>query len=123
MQHLPPTISSPVEFQRRVSEAIGRLGNVGSIRWSVSNLTSSGNASAGSFCNVDASGGSVTVTLPAASTSTGYQIQVRKKDSSGNAVTVSVSGGGTINGSASQVISTQYVCLTLVSDGTEWCIV
>jgi hypothetical protein len=61
----------------------------------------------------DCTSGAQTVTLPSASASAGMVYYFMKKDSSGNAVTISgVSGTGTI--------STQYVRLRIVSDGTNW---
>ena len=73
--------------------------------------------------DVDASGGAVTVVLPAASGHTGKLIEVRKTDSSANTVTVDGSGAETINGSATLVIYSQYDSYSLRSDGTNVVIV
>jgi hypothetical protein len=51
----------------------------------------------------------------------GVRFYIKKIDATANAVTIS--GTETIDGSATQVIVTQNVCLTVVSDGTEWWIV
>jgi hypothetical protein len=53
----------------------------------------------------------------------GVRFYIKKIDSSANAVTIDGNGSETIDGSATQVIVTQNVCLTVVSDGTEWWIV
>lgn len=63
-----------------------------------------------------------TVTLPAASTMSGKQITV--KDESGNAatnhITVQVASAGTIDGAATNVISTAYGVGRYYSNGTAW---
>jgi hypothetical protein len=68
---------------------------------------------------VNATGGAVTVVLPAAANNTGRDIDVKKTDSSANAVTVDGNGAETIDGSATKVISTQNVNYTFRSDGTN----
>lgn len=67
------------------------------------------------FINVDASGGAVTITLPAASTAfgsgVGIRYIIRKTDASGNAVTIQrngTPGTDTINGAASVTLAAQY---------------
>jgi hypothetical protein len=79
------------------------------------------------FVKVDASGGNVTITLPAASsgfhsnTSTGIWYVFYRVDNSGNTVTVQRAGSDTINGNTSFTISGQYttVNLTCIST-TTW---
>lgn len=65
---------------------------------------------------VDASGGAVTITLPAASTAFvgnfGWQCVVQKTDASGNTVTVQRAGSDLINGATTQTITTQYQAKT-----------
>lgn len=73
---------------------------------------------------VDASGGAVTITLPAAETAgDGFEITVKKTDSSANAVTVDGNGSETIDGSATLVLSYQYDSIKLRSDGENWLLV
>lgn len=69
---------------------------------------------------VDASGGVITVTLPAAAVRSGKQFDIKKIDSSGNAVTVDGDGSETIDGATTKVISSQYDSVTIMSSGTEW---
>ena len=66
---------------------------------------------------VDATSGNVTITLP----ETEYQM-VNIKRTDGSANTVTISGSGNIDGSASATLS-QYDCLTLLGDGTDWWII
>jgi len=68
---------------------------------------------------VNASAGAATITLPAASSGSGLLIIVAKIDSSTNAVTVAPAGTDTIQGVASQTLSTQYSKSILMSDGTS----
>lgn len=62
--------------------------------------------------NVDATGGNITITLPAASTSFGSGMGIkyyfRRVDNSGNTITVSRAGSDTINGATSFTIAAQY---------------
>lgn len=71
---------------------------------------------------VNASGSSVTYTLPSAvgnlSTYT-----VKKTDSSANTVTVATSASQTIDGGSTALLPTQYESITVVSDNTNWHII
>jgi len=68
---------------------------------------------------VDASAGAVTITLPAASTTAGKIINIKKMDSSAN--TVTVNGGGTnIDGASTSVISMQYGNAMIQSISTQY---
>lgn len=75
---------------------------------------------------VDASGGAVTITLPTAAsayssvTKVGKVYNVKKIDSSGNAVTLDGDGSETIDGAANQSIPTQWMNLTVQSNGSAW---
>ena len=67
---------------------------------------------------VDASGGDVTITLPALGN--GNYI-VKKVDSSANSVIIT--GGVNIDGQATQSIVSQYNSLMIINRSTEWAIV
>ena len=72
----------------------------------------------------DASSNAVTITLPAASSASGYSFFVKKIDSvTTNAVTIQRAGSDTIDGSTSVAISVQYLSITLVSNGSNWYII
>lgn len=68
------------------------------------------------------SGGAISVVLPTAGSSANRVVQVL--DASGSAstnnITVSVSGGGTINGAATNVINSAYGSVTFISTGGVW---
>ena len=68
----------------------------------------------------DASGGAITLTLPAASAAAGREYRVTKSDSSSNTVTVARAGGDTIDGQTSVALGSQYEALSFVSDGSNW---
>lgn len=65
---------------------------------------------------VDASSGSVTITLPAG-LSAGFSFDVVKTDNSSNAVVVATSGGEAINGAASISLTSQYESFRVRSFG------
>lgn len=75
------------------------------------------------FYLCDATGGSLTVTLPMAGAYKGVRFYIKKVDATGNTVTIDGNGSETIDGAATQVIAIPMVCLTVVSDGTQWWIV
>ncbi len=69
---------------------------------------------------VDASGGSVTVHLPNASTVT-HQFVIQKIDATVNPVLINPFGTQNINGAATLGLTTQYEGTTITSDGaSEW---
>jgi hypothetical protein len=67
----------------------------------------------------DASGGPVTVSLPAAGSS-GLDVSVKKVDASGNAVTVDGDGAETVDGAATLALSSQYESVRLADGLTGW---
>lgn len=77
------------------------------------------------FIAVDATGGAVTIALPAvASTRVGKVYTVKKVDSSGNAASINPNGSETIDGSATTLdITTQWAALTIINTGSAWLIV
>lgn len=75
--------------------------------------------------NADATAGTITVNLPAASAvGFGNEWVCKKTDSSANAVTVTPAGSDHIDGATSFALSAQYKFVRLVSDGTaNWTVV
>lgn len=71
----------------------------------------------------DATSAAFTVTLPAVADATDVKLFVKKTDSSGNAITIDGNASETIDGATTQTLSTQYDCLTLYCDGTEWWVI
>jgi hypothetical protein len=69
---------------------------------------------------VDASSGSVTITLPTAADNTGRVLHIKKIDVSGNTVTTDGEGSETIDDATTKVITAQYSDMRIVCDGTEW---
>ena len=71
----------------------------------------------------DATSGNVTVTLPTASSFTGYRFYVKRIDGSGNTCSIARSGSDTIDGGTSVSLAAQYTSLTIISDGSAWYII
>ncbi|UEC03983.1 hypothetical protein [Burkholderia vietnamiensis] len=100
------------------------LNSTGAVALPVKTISASASTGAADFVvKVSASTGAVTYTLPSAASSTNRIVSVQKIDSSANAVTIAASGADTINGAASQAISTQWGAITLQSDGTTWTVI
>jgi hypothetical protein len=79
-------------------------------------------ANPGQTALVDASLGPVSIVLPDATTT--YNIyNIKKTDNTSNSVTINTYSSQTIDGSTSAVIQVQYVCVSVVSDGTKWHII
>lgn len=70
-----------------------------------------------------ASGGSWTLTLPAAASNSGKMYYIKKTDSSANTVTVDGNSSETIDGASTFVLRLQNECIQITSDGTNWIIV
>lgn len=111
---------------RRLGQFVRRLKNFALTgQYSVSSpVTSNTTLTADDFyVGVDASGGPVTISLPAAAAHKGRPYHISKRDATVNAVTVDGAGAETINGAATQVIIIQYTTLSIISDGVEWAII
>lgn len=88
---------------------------------SIRTITASATLSANDYTVlVNATGGAVTVTLPAASTVSGQTFHVKKIDATANAVTLDGSGTETIDGAATKSTTTQWASYSVQSNGTEW---
>ncbi len=68
----------------------------------------------------DATSGNVTITMPTASSNSGYRFYVKRIDGSANTCTISRSGSDMIDGQTSFSLDLRYTSLTLVSDGSNW---
>ncbi len=66
---------------------------------------------------VDASSRPITISLPAAATSTRKRQDVKKTDSSRNPVTLAGNGSETIEGGPTAVLRVQGESITVISDG------
>lgn len=68
----------------------------------------------------DCTSGAITVTLPAAASSTGKQYDIKKIDAVANDVTIDGASAETIDDTTTKTISTQYDSVTIVCSGSEW---
>lgn len=71
----------------------------------------------------NATGGAITVTLPAANEMTQKRIVVIKTDASANNVTLDGNGTETINGSATYALTTQYAKVEITAYNGAWYII
>ena len=71
---------------------------------------------------IDTSGGTVTLTLPAAANVSGNTYEITAVDVS-DAATIDGNGSETINGSTTFVFSAAYETIIIRSDGSNWIII
>lgn len=88
---------------------------------SLATVTADYTASAQEAVLVDASGGPVTVTLPAPESAAANV--VKKIDASSNAVTIATPGSETIDGDSERTVTAQYVSRELMSDGSDYFVI
>lgn len=69
---------------------------------------------------VDATSGSVTITLPAASSSSKRILNIKKIDATGNTVTIDGNSSETIDGATTYVINSQWTNVEIKCNGTAW---
>lgn len=82
--------------------------------------TSSASLTTETLVLVDATSGAVTITLSPAADLVDTPVHVKKIDASAFAVIIEGDGAETIDDQLNATITAQYVCITVVSDGTEW---
>jgi len=87
--------------------------------------TESSNPVANEYFLVNCSSTNVTITLPSATnTSFSYMVyNVKKTDTSANTVTLATTSSQTIDGSSTYVISTPYMAIQIVCDGSNWWVI
>ena len=69
---------------------------------------------------IDATSAPVVITLPVAASSVGLLYNIKKIDSSANGVTIDANASELIDGALTQIVTKQYVALTIQCDGTGW---
>lgn len=67
--------------------------------------------------------GTITITLPTAANISGKLFNIKKSDSSANPVVITTTSSQTIDGQTTQILTYQYECLSVVSNGSNWLIV
>lgn len=68
----------------------------------------------------DATGATFTVNLPAAANATGCRFSIKRTNAGANTVVVDGNGAETIDGAATKTLASQYACIEVVSDGSNW---
>jgi hypothetical protein len=109
-------------FLRKIADAVNNLSNQpsGDVLVPVFVTTNRLMTATDRFLVCDATAGSLTVTLVAASSFTGKSVSAKKVDGSGNTVTFVPQGVDKIEGSSSKVYNTQWQGGTFYSDGIRW---
>jgi len=75
------------------------------------------------FYTCDATGGKITINLPAATSKPrNWEYTFHKSDSSANAITIEPDGAATINGAPSYILTAQYQAVTLRRLGANWAV-
>lgn len=87
----------------------------------VRNITADATAASGDIIIADATGGLITVTLPALDT--GLTVTIKRTNGAGSNVKVEPDAGGTIDGAGSLTMTAQYESATLVCDGSNWWVI
>ncbi len=67
-----------------------------------------------------ATSSTITITLPASSSSSGKVYNIKKVDSSGNAIKIDANASETIDGDLTKSLNLQYESLTIICDGSNW---
>lgn len=120
-KRLPP--SPPSDGWRQTAEVVNRIGEQVQ-PFHIRSCTAAVTASETYGLYVcDATSAGFTVTLPEAGGYKGKRFHIKKVDATANLVIVDGYSAETIDGQAAQTITTQYECITVVSDGTQWWIV
>lgn len=73
----------------------------------------------------DSSSGSLTLTLSTSSLEVGKEVIIKDStgSSSSNSITVDTEGSETIDGQTSFTISSNYISISMISDGSNWYII
>jgi hypothetical protein len=104
---------APIDRAADVAEPTPILTDL-TVRTKTGNYT----ASHGDVILADATGGSITITLPAAAE--GRQVTVKRVNSGSNTVTIDPPGSVTVDGAATLAVGAQWASKTVISDGVNW---
>ena len=89
--------------------------------WQVSTFSSNQTVVRSNYLHVvDATSGTVTLTLPVATSSDGLRFEFKKKDATANVVVVKGNGSELIDAANTYNLEAQYDSVTVVSYGTQW---
>jgi hypothetical protein len=107
-----------------VAGATGATGPAGASSKTVGVVSTTGQSVTNDITLCNASGTSdFNITLPTASLISGKEYIIKKTDSSSNLVRVFTTSFQNIDGATVYILSNQYECLTVVSDGSNWIVI
>jgi hypothetical protein len=127
-------VQMPPYYPVKLKDGVGATGVNENFLWVARNLatsnqnnfsmkTVSGDTTLGSndlFVLVNCTSANITITLPAASNYEGKHYHIKKKDTTSYSVIVDGNGSDTIDGELTYEFDIPKVCISVVSDGTEW---
>ena len=95
--------------------------NASGLEETVQTVSSTGTISLASGLQIlaDASGGSITLTLPSAGSVEGKMLKIKRSEGSANTVTIDTSAG-TIDGESSIILESAFAGVSIISDGTDY---
>jgi hypothetical protein len=108
------------------TEKVAKAGDtmLGSLGLPIVNKTGTYTATASDHTIIcDATSGAFTINLPTAVGITGRVYVIKKIDATGNAITVDGATTETIDGALTKLVNTQYLSVTIQSNGTNWYII
>ena len=93
----------------------------GATRGAFRSVTTTGTVVSGDYLLLcDATGGAITMTLPAAALVPGRIYAFKRINAGANAVTVDGYGAETIDGAATHVLTPQWTSLLIMTNGVAW---
>lgn len=123
LNYLSLMVGIPPDFVPAVSQPKATLDVKGTIAEGIVGTASSTTLTPETaFVEADATGGAITLTLPPAAGCVGRMYGVKRVNAGANAVVVDGNGAETIDGAASKSLDSQWACLIIISNGTNWLI-
>lgn len=117
-------VAASTDIPTRADADARYMGIGGALSLAARTITATGSVNATDYLILcDATAGAITVNLPAAASSAGRVLVVKKIDASVNVVTLDGSGAETIDGAATKTLLTQYAVLNIQCDGANWWII
>lgn len=125
---IKPAVNSAVDADLWGGELNDDLDSLDSLIWTATNwitraVTTTGSvttADRNKLLTCDATGGAVTLTLPAVSGNDGLVIAFKRTNSGANAVILDGNASETIDGATTLTLSTQYDAVILQCNGATW---
>ncbi len=117
-------VASATDIPARSDADARYINSGGALTLKTRTITATGSPASSDYLILcDATSGAITLNLPAAASSIGRVLVIKKIDASGNTVTIDGNGAETIDGAATKVLSAQYAIVNIQCDGATWWII